>query len=213
MSDVAPDGSPVEVYTALPEEPDLSRVRSVVRAGASVLDLGTGVGRIANPLVRDGHAVVAVDNAPEMLARVVGAEVVLADVFTLDLGRTFDVVLALSHLIDSRVREQRSALLRVCRAHVRDDGLVLLQRYPRGWIPVEGKNRIDDIGVHLHDIELLHDGFAAQVTYTLGDREWTQVFEGAVVDDAELHALAAEAGLGVRDMLDDDGVWVVLAPV
>jgi len=212
MTDVAPDGSPVAVYEALPVEPDLSRVCSVLQPGATVLDLGTGVGRIANPLARAGHAVVAIDNSPAMLARVVGAETLLADVYALDLGRRFDVVLALSHLIDSRAREQRRALLRVCRAHVHDDGLVLLQRYPRGWTPTEGTNCVGDIGVHLHDVELLPDGFAAQVTYTLADDEWTQVFEGAVVDDAELSALASEAGLVMRDVLDDEGIWVVLAP-
>lgn len=213
MTNVAPDGSPVAVYKALPVEPDLGLVRSVLRPGATVLDLGTGVGRIANALARAGHTVVAVDNAPIMLAEVVGAEPVLGDVYTLDLGRRFDAVLALSHLIDSRVRAQRRDLLRVCRRHVHDDGVVLVQRYPRGWTPVEGANTIGDIGVHLHDVEMLGDGFAAQVTYSIGDRDWTQVFEAAVVDDAELTALAAEAGLVVREMLDDDGAWVVLEPV
>jgi SAM-dependent methyltransferase len=202
MTDVAPDGSPLAVYAALPVEPDLTRVRSVLRHGATVLDLGTGVGRIANALARAGHAVVAVDNSPEMLAAVVGAEPVLGNVYTLDLG----------HLIDSRVRAQRLALLRVCRQHVHDDGVVLVQRYPRGWIPKESTGNIGEIGVHLHDVEMLSDGFAAKVTYSIGDRAWTQVFDAAVVDDAELAALASETGLVVRDVLDDDAAWVVLTP-
>ena len=59
MNGVAPDGSPVEIYAALPAEPELSRVRSLLAPGARILDLGCGTGRIANPLAADGHAVVA----------------------------------------------------------------------------------------------------------------------------------------------------------
>ena len=38
-------------------------------AGGPVLELGCGSGRLLVPLARAGHAVVGVDNAPEMLAR------------------------------------------------------------------------------------------------------------------------------------------------
>ena len=54
--------------------------------GASVLDLGSGPGRIANPLARAGHDVVAVDDSQAMLDHVEGATTVLADLWTLDLG-------------------------------------------------------------------------------------------------------------------------------
>ena len=37
MDDVAPDGSPVDVYLTLAVEPDLSRVRAIAHAGASVI--------------------------------------------------------------------------------------------------------------------------------------------------------------------------------
>ncbi|HEX3089280.1 MAG TPA: class I SAM-dependent methyltransferase [Ilumatobacteraceae bacterium] len=110
MSGVVPDGSPVEVYLALEPEPDLSRIRSVLPAGASVLDLGSGPGRIANVVAAAGHDVVAVDDSPEILARVVRAETVLGDVWTLDLGRRFDAVLVLSHLIDGPTRSDRLKL-------------------------------------------------------------------------------------------------------
>ncbi len=70
--DVAPDGSPVEVCLALPAEPDLSRVCSVLPSLTSVLDLGSGPGRIANPLSAAGHDVVAVDDLSEVLTHVVG---------------------------------------------------------------------------------------------------------------------------------------------
>jgi SAM-dependent methyltransferase len=37
--------------------------------GGPILDLGCGTGRLMVPLLRDGHTVVGVDHAPEMLAR------------------------------------------------------------------------------------------------------------------------------------------------
>ena len=83
MDDIAPDGSPVAVYLALPAAVDIARIRSVLPTGASVLDLGSGPGRIAAPLVAAGHTVTAVDDSPAMLAHVIGAETVLGDVWSL----------------------------------------------------------------------------------------------------------------------------------
>jgi SAM-dependent methyltransferase len=212
VTDTAPDGSPVPVYLALPAEPDLGRVRSVVRDGWSVLDLGAGVGRIANPLAADGHAVVAVDDSTAMLEHIHGAETVRADIWTLDLGRQFDAVLAMSHLVNDRVAGRRHQLLRVCRRHLRPGGVVLVTRYPPGWSPSASSNTAGPVQIELHDVRVLADGFAAEVTYALGERSWTQAFDGAVVDDDELAALAAQAGLEVQGALDDDGAWVVLEP-
>ena len=213
MGDVAPDGSPVAVYLAIPAEPDLGRVRSVLPTGASVLDLGSGPGRIANPLAAGGHSVVAVDDSPEMLRHVVGAETVVGDVWTLDLGRRFGAVLALSHLINDPSRSRRIELLRVCRLHTDDDGVVVVQRYPPSWVPTEVARAVGDIGVHLHDIVDHDDGsFAAAVTYTAGDRSWTQRFNSVIVDDGELAALAAETGLKVDGLIGGDDAWVLLRP-
>jgi 2-polyprenyl-3-methyl-5-hydroxy-6-metoxy-1,4-benzoquinol methylase len=114
MEGVSPDGSPVEVYLALPADPDLQVVRSVMSERCSVLDLGAGVGRLANPLAADGHRVVAVDNSPEMVAHVHGPTTVVADLVTRPAER-FDVVLALSHLINSVSRNRRIQLLEICR--------------------------------------------------------------------------------------------------
>jgi hypothetical protein len=46
--------------------------------------------------------------------------------------------------------------------------------------------------------------------YTLGGRSWEQHFEAAIVDDAELAALAAETDLRIECTLDDAAAWVVL---
>jgi hypothetical protein len=89
---------------------------------------------------------------------------------------------------------------------------VLVTRYPPGSSPSASSNTAGPVQIELHDVRVLADGFAAEVTYALGERSWTQAFDGAVVDDDELAALAAQAGLEVQGALDDDGAWVVLEP-
>jgi len=211
VADVAPDGSPVDVYLALPFEADLARLQAVIRANASILDLGSGPGRLTNPLAAAGHDVVAVDDSAEMLSHVMGASTVLADVWQLDLGRQFDVVMALSHLINDRSLARRIELLRVCRRHVADAGVIVVQRYPPDWSPLEESRSIGEIGVRLFDVQTLNDGgFSAAVEYRLGGQTWVQRFESAIVDDAELNTLAAAAGLIVRRSLDEHGTWVPL---
>ena len=93
MDVTAPDGSPVGLYLALAPlgEPEL--IHAAVPPASEILELGCGTGRITRPLVALGHAVTAVDNSPEMLAYVRGAETVLADIESLELGRRFPVVL------------------------------------------------------------------------------------------------------------------------
>ncbi len=77
--------------------------------------------------------------------------------------------------------------------------------------PLEESRSIGDVGVRLFDVQPFNDGgFAAAVEYRLGEQTWIQRFEAAIVDDAELNALAAAAGLIVRRSLDDEGSWMLL---
>lgn len=58
-SAVTPDGAPVEVYRELPFSPEFDPLVAALHPGSSVLDLGSGTGRLANGLVAEGHPVVA----------------------------------------------------------------------------------------------------------------------------------------------------------
>jgi SAM-dependent methyltransferase len=119
FGEVSRDGSPVAVYLALAAREVPGLIQEAVAAGGSILELGCGAGRLTRPLIALGHPVVAVDDSEAMLEHVTGAEKVCADLFTLDLGRRFDAVVAAGHLIHVPDRGRRQALLRVCRQHVK----------------------------------------------------------------------------------------------
>jgi SAM-dependent methyltransferase len=70
---IAPDGCAVELYALLPPMGEPEIVHDAIPVGASVLELGAGAGRMTHRLVELGHPVVAVDESPEMLARIRGA--------------------------------------------------------------------------------------------------------------------------------------------
>ena len=117
MSGIAPDGSPVALYARLPAlgEPEL--IHDAIPAGAEILELGAGAGRVTHGLLALGHPVVAVDNSAEMLALVEGAETVHAHIETLDLGRRFPVVVLASNFINHPDVTERRGLLACCARH------------------------------------------------------------------------------------------------
>jgi SAM-dependent methyltransferase len=152
---VAPDGSPVEVYLRLPERGEGELVAAAVPPPASLLELGSGVGRVTRQLVRLGYAVVAVDESPEMLEHVRDAETVCARIEELDLGREFDAVLLLSNLFTVE-EEQRRLFLDSCARHA---DLLVVETLPVGWQPPESENlRIDRIEDGVVHGEVFYDG-------------------------------------------------------
>ncbi len=74
-------------------------IAAAVPAGARILELGCGVGRMTHALLERGFEVTAVDESAEMLERVRGARTICGPIERLDLGETFDVVLLASFLV------------------------------------------------------------------------------------------------------------------
>jgi SAM-dependent methyltransferase len=212
---ITPDGCAVDLYALLPPMGEPGIVHAAVPAGASILELGAGAGRVTHPLVALGHRVVAVDESPEMLAYVRGAETVRSRIQDLDLGRRFDAVLLASHLVNVADHPLRRRFLEVCRGHVRDGGCVLVQRHPPGWFEeaAEGERTADGITFRLRDLRRPGPGLlAATVEYQVGERVWTQSFTTERLDDQALAAALAEAGLAVDAYLTEDGSWVRAVP-
>ena len=150
---VAPDGSPVDVYRALPRPTEVDAIHASIPAGASVLDLGCGTGRFATALAVLGHAVVAVDQEAAMLGgldMVAGVTPVASDLETLALGRRFDVVLLASHLVNDGDLGPR--VLRVAHEHVEPGGAVIGEVYASGtdWAGAVGRrSELGPVGITL----------------------------------------------------------------
>jgi len=212
---ITPDGCSVELYALLPAMGEPEVVHGAIPAGAGILELGAGAGRVTRRLVALGHPVVAVDESPEMLDRIRGAETVLARIQELRLGRRFEVVLLGSFLVNTADRELRRRFLTACREHVRDDGCVLVQRHEPAWFEeaAEGERTGGAITFRLRDLTRPGPGLvAATVEYQVGGRVWTQSFTAERLDDDQLGAALDEVGLAVDAYLTADGSWVRAVP-
>ena len=205
--DAAPDGSPVGVYTRLPELGEGAVVASVVPAEGSVLELGCGAGRVTRQLVRLGYRVTAVDESAQMLAHVRSAETIQARIEGLELGRRFDAVLLASNLVNAEPRRRRS-FLETCLRHA---GLVVVEGLPLGWSPSDGDTTLGDVVSRLR-IDRVDGGVVhGEVEYEAEGSAWRHPFAMHVfADEAELRAALAEAGLRLEQRLD--ARWFVAVP-
>ncbi len=213
---ITPDGCAVDFYAQLPDFGEPAIVHAAAGPGASILELGSGTGRITHPLVALGHRVVAVDESPEMLANVRDAETVCARIEGLSLGRRFDAVLLASHLINVPDRAIRRALLVACRDHVTDGGCVIVQQHPPEWFAAaaESENTSGGITFRLRGVSRPAPNLvSATVEYLVGDQVWTQTFTSMRLDNSELAAALADAGLVLDRYLTEDHHWFRAVPV
>lgn len=213
---ITPDGCAVELYARLParQEPDI--IHAAAGEGSTILELGCGTGRVTHPLVALGHAVTAVDESPEMLRRVRGAETVRARIEELDLGgRRFGAVVLGSHLVNEPSEILAAAWLATCRRHVADDGCVIIEQHSPAWFDTaaDTENERDGLVIRLRDVSRPEPGLVrATVEYQAGDLLWTQTFGTRRLDDPALRELLAGAGLALDRYLTDDRAWVRAVP-
>jgi SAM-dependent methyltransferase len=213
---IAPDGSPVELYRRLPERLDeAALIHDLVPAGGSILDLGCGTGRLAEPLARLGHPVTGVDNEPEMLAALRLATGVRADIVTLDLGTRFDAVLMMSHFVDTADGDLVDGVLRTIRRHLRDGGIAVAERHPPGWVAscAESSRETDGIRFTLTDLERAGEVLTATIRYEFDGLGAEQRFSVRDLDDARMGELAAAHGLRFEGSLNATRTLVALRPV
>jgi SAM-dependent methyltransferase len=112
----------------------------------SVLDAGCGTGRVAIELARRGVDVVGVDADPDMLdrarRRAPGLRWVVADLATLALGRSFDVVVLAGNVLGFVEPADRAAAVHGCARHVDEDGRLVTGASLRpGWPSVDDLDR------------------------------------------------------------------------
>ncbi|MEW6225898.1 MAG: class I SAM-dependent methyltransferase [Chloroflexota bacterium] len=214
MSEIAPDGSPVAFYRRLPATGEPELIHAAIPAGATILDLGCGPGRIAGPLAVLGHPVTGVDDGAGMIdALPAGVEGIVGDARTIRLGRRFDAVLLASHLVNSPDGDGE-AFAATAAAHLAPRGAVIGETYPPGWDPAGSIGRVSHLGdaeIVLLSAVLDGDRLAAVVRYGVDGAEWPQAFAARVLDEAGLRALLADAGLLFDRWLDRPGWFVATA--
>jgi SAM-dependent methyltransferase len=212
---ITPDGCAVELYARVPAGPEPGIIERAVPAGASILELGCGAGRVTRPLVRRGFIVTAVDESPEMLARVHGVRTVCSPIEELDLGERFDVVMLGSCLVHTGDPDMRRGLLATCLRHVAADGCVLIQREPQdAHENLPSERPLGDGLVRIVSSDPAGPGMrSVHAEYVFPGARWTQTFLSRPLTREEFERALAEAGLAVAAYLTGDRTWVRAIPV
>lgn len=216
---VAPDGSPVEVYRRLPAGHEPERIHGAIPAGAGILELGCGAGRLTRPLAALGHHVTAVDNEPAMLAEIAGGPAIQpieGDVASLDLDRRFAAVVLASHFVNTPSPDGE-AFLRTVARHLAPDGLAFIEAYPPGldWAAGIGRRtEVGPVGITLESARLDVGSIDAVVVYDVDGRSWRQPFRATLLDEAALRQRLDAGGLRFGRWLDKASGWLTasLAP-
>ena len=209
---VAQDGSPIALYARLEPMGEPEVIHSAVPAGSEILELGAGAGRITHRLIALGHRVVAVDQSPEMLRLVRGAETVLGDIETLSLEQRFPVVVLASNFINDPDPVRRRAYLECCARHVASSGQVLLQGFPRDWTPHTDWFEQGGVRGRLRRFEQNGPVVSGEMEYVVDGYTLTHRFESRFLTEDELAADLRGAGLRLRRVLDERGSWIEAVP-
>lgn len=209
---ITDDGCAVDVYLLVPAAGEPELIHAAVPDGASLLDLGAGVGRIADPLVALGHHVVAIDDSPDMLAHVRAARPVNGRIEELALPERFDAAIMASHLANVPDQAKRRALFAAARRHLVPHGTVIAQWHPPTWFDTlrPGRTAPSRIGpvTSTLDVHSVTDGLLdATVTYATDDARWTQTFLARRLSPDELDADLAACGLTRTRYLTADHSW------
>ena len=203
---ITQDGCAVEVYLKLPYRGELDLLRGHLPPGCSVLELGCGAGRVTRHLLDEGYAVTAVDNSAEMLRHVPdAAHKVRCDIERLELGRTFDVVLLASNLINTGDDSMRRAMLAACRRHLEPRGELLFQRFEPGWLRTVETGPFPSIGeveIAIEHVTRRGSYVDMSIRYAMGEARWKQHFTARLLDDDDVAAALREAGFGAVSWID-----------
>ena len=115
-----------------------------------------------------------------------------------------------------RDQETRHTFLDTCRRHVADDGCVIIQQHSPEWFATASDSEMSRAGMilRLRDVSRPAPNLvSATAEYVVGDRRWTQTFTTVRLDEAELAAALAAAGLRLDRYLTEDHSWFRAVPV
>ena len=200
------------LFARLPAGSTPLLIHDAIPSGASILELGAGAGRITHPLIALGHEVVAVDESPDMLAHIVGAETIECRIEDLALGRRFDIVLLMSHLIENPDRDLGQRLLKTCRAHVDDSGYVLIQRDPpdRNYSAEPLRRTMPDGStIGMRNLDQPSPGLVSfTLDYQVEGSMWSQSVVTRRISDSSLEAELSSADLKIDGFITPSRTWI-----
>lgn len=105
-------------------------IDAMVHRGARILDAGCGAGRVGGALAACGHAVTGVDLDPELIEAAEqdypGPAWRAGDLAELELPERFDVIVCAGNVMTFVAPSTRGEILRRMRAHLADDGRVVI---------------------------------------------------------------------------------------
>ncbi len=211
-SPITRDGSLVEIYRRVSVTDEVNLITALVEPGSSVLDLGSGAGRIANPLADRGYQVTAVDESADMLAHVHGARTVQARIEDLRLPEKYDVVLLASSLVNYPGLAARRGLLATVAHHLKPTSKAIIQWRPPDWFaqrPAGSYQRAD--GAMQQTMTILHnDGDVVLGEFTLeyAGQSLTQSFEAHRIGVDEFGSLLDEVGMTLDTDNPDSSEWL-----
>jgi SAM-dependent methyltransferase len=200
------DGCSVDLYLRTPYFGEVELFEPWISAGASILELGCGVGRITRVLLDRGYRVTAVDNSAEMLAHVPAqASRVCADIEDLALETRFDAVLFASCLINIADAAIRAKQLAKCRGHLKLGGRLIFERYDPSWLSEVKIGTLGKVG----DIEMQVDAVGRDgpnvylcLRYRDGSEEWLHCFTDTILTDDDVLSCLLSAGFTAPSWID-----------
>lgn len=177
-----------------------------------MLELGCGVGRVTNALVERGLVVTAVDNSQDMLAHVQGANSVCSDIESLNLNKKFDAVMLGSFLINSPKETIRHDLLKTCRKHLKNDGVLFVECHPFALletISIGDKGERNGVHTYIDSVERNGNTLSLQLRWEIDGETWTQSFETEILNGRKLQEGLERCDLKFVRWLDDSKSWLL----
>lgn len=209
---MADDGSAVEIFRRLPASPDLDLIADLLGPNSSVLDLGAGAGRLADPLAELGHAVTAVDESADMLAHVRHARTVRARIEELRLPDRFDAIVMAGGLLNYLGADLRHGALATAAYHLKPTGTAII-----GWLSPQWFDRhqvghyrmVSGSTVQTMTIHAAGDGrTAGEFTLECDGQRWSQAFEFGYLSVADLMDELDSVGLDLDTPAPESTEWL-----
>jgi SAM-dependent methyltransferase len=214
LGPIAPDGTPVDLAAALTPGPVPGLIHRLLSENDTVLELGAGTGRFSRALSELGHHVLAVDQAPEMVRRIVGAESMVADIEFLEIERAFDCIILAAYLVNTDDSAQRREFLRTIRRHLKPTGKGLIQNITpdkASEMRVGSVSRVHDVEVTVTSVRVSGARWYATFEYRRNSRIWTHSILAQPLSHDQLASELESVGLLRTGWLGAGKEWALVA--